>query len=61
MHMADAVFSTVGNALLESGCRSHLRYLRCDEYELLPGLSTLSLREKPLGIGVFSLLAALLQ
>ena len=57
----DAVFHVVGSALLEKGCRSQLRYLRCDEFELLPGTSAISLCERALGIGAFHLLAAMLR
>ena len=41
----DAVFHTIGNALLEKGCKSPLCYLRCDAFDLLPGVTMLSLKE----------------
>uniref|UniRef100_A0A7S2HYJ0 Disease resistance R13L4/SHOC-2-like LRR domain-containing protein n=1 Tax=Haptolina brevifila TaxID=156173 RepID=A0A7S2HYJ0_9EUKA len=57
----DAVFHTIGNALLEKGCKSPLCYLRCDAFDLLPGVTMLSLKEVALGIGTLVLLAALLR
>ena len=57
----DPVFQVVGGTLLEKGCVSQLQYLRCDDFDLLPGTSTLSLQETALGIGVFHLMAALLR
>jgi len=57
----DPVFQVVGSTLLEKGCASQLQYLRCDDFDLLPGISTLSLHETALGIGVFHIMAALLR
>jgi len=57
----DAVFLTVGSSLLVKGCVSRLSYLRCADYELLPGMSTLNLQEHTLGVGTLHLLAALLR
>ena len=57
----DAVFHHVGSALLEKGCKSQLGFLRCDEFDLLPGVVSLSLQEMTLGIGVMHLLAAVLK
>ena len=57
----DAVLHAVGAALLENGCKSQLSYLRCDDFDLLPGGSTLSLHETALGVGLLHTLAALLR
>jgi hypothetical protein len=57
----DAVFHVVGSALLEKNCKSQLRYVRCDDFDLLPAVSELSLQETALGVGLLHLLAALLR
>jgi len=57
----DQVFQALGHALLEKNSKSQLSYLRCDTFDLLPAMTTLSLQEVALAMGTFLLLAALVR
>ena len=57
----DTVFYAVGSTLLDKGCTSQLRYLRCDSFDVLPSVDALELPERALGLGVVHALAAVIR